>query len=827
VFHQLFIYLKQEISPFFSQFQLSSNPSVINVQHHYNGIFMFRSYLSVAIRSLLKRRTNAIINIAGLALGIAAAIVIVVFARYELSYDKHHENFATTYMVYKERITPAGVQATYDTWVPLAGRLESEIPEITLGTRVNQEDIGVEVNHKRYEEECYYIDASYFELFDFPLVSGDNDKPFANPNTVIISQEIAQKYFGDADPIGQEITVNFNRNYIVSGILEKYPQNGFIGAEILLPIESIPDFQELETEWGSSFLLSFVKLAEGTDVESVEAKFPQLITNIWDEEAAQRTNFKLLPLGECYDTFVGDSRDSYALLYIALGILLIAVFNFMNLSTARSMERAREIGMRKVLGAARSQLVTQFMFEAIIMSLAGLILGVLIAEVTLPFMYTLFDMQLVIPYFSEPMTIPALLLFGLGVGILAGSYPAFFLSGFPVLESLGSSFSRRFAGLGVRNGLVVVQFAISVVLIVGALTISEQIGFMKDTELSFNKENLLVIPVNERDFEDREEARIKLATFRTELASYNGISHITSSRHVPGRWSGSNLFVRPEGWEGDPLRMRYTYMDANFFDSYQVDMIEGPGFLPDSEGDQRLSVVLNQAALKAFGWEDIESKSIVLGGRKVAVVGMISDFNYESLRNEVDPILHFHRVPSNAAHRYMTVRTSRLNLNNTLAFIESKWNILDHSRPFSYFFIDDDMAELYANEDRMLTMVKIFSFLSIFISCLGLYGLLSFILDKRRKEIGIKRVLGASIAGITISISNEFSRLVIISVVIATPVAYLAINDWLEEFAYRIDLGWSVFLLTLVLSLGLAWSTVAFKAIRAASANPALSIRDE
>jgi len=788
---------------------------------------MFKSYLSVAFRSLIKRRVNAFINISGLALGLAAAIVIVVFARYELSYDQHHKNFETTYLVYKERVTPAGVQPTYDTWVPLVERLKSDIPEITLGTRVSFDDIGVEVNEKRFEETCYYVDPSYFDLFDFPLAQGNNDAPFINKNSVVISEEIATKYFGDEDPIGKEITVNFDLVYIISGVLENYPNNGFIGAEILLPITSTPDYQELETEWGNSFLFSFVKLTPNSNAAEVEAKFPDLVARIWDAETAERTNFKLLPLGDCYDTFVGDSRDSYALLYIALGILLIAVFNFMNLSTARSMERAREIGMRKVLGAAKSQLVSQFMFEAVIMSLVALALGVGIAELSLPYLNGLFDMDLTIPYVSELLTIPVLLLFGLTVGILAGSYPAFYLSGFPILDSLGNVFNNRFGGLKVRNVLVVMQFAISVILIVGALTISNQIGFMKATDLAFNKENLLVIPVAERDFEDREEARIKLATFRSELASYSGISIMTSSRHVPGRWSGSNLFVRPEGWEGNPLRMRYTYMDANFFDGYEVALIEGSGFLPDSEGDQRESVVINKAAQGAFGWDDIEGKSVVIGNRKIRVVGLIENFNYESLRNEVDPILHFHRVPSNAAHRYLTVRTSNQNLNRALSFIEGKWSILDDSRPFSYFFIDDEMTELYANEDRLLTMVRIFSFLSIFISCLGLYGLISFILDKRRKEIGIKRVLGASITRISMSISNEFSKLVIISVVVATPFTFVMLNNWLEEFAHRIELGWGVFVLTLVFSLGLAWSTVIFKAIKAASVNPVHAIRED
>ena len=788
---------------------------------------MLKSYLRIALRSLMKSRINAAINIVGLSLGLAAAIVIVVFANYELTYDHHHPHADNTYMVYKERLTPSGVQPTYDTWLPLADRLLAEFPEIVSGTRIIDNNISVEVNQQRFEEYSYYVDDAYFEMFAFPLAIGNHDKPFANLNSVVISEEIAEKYFGDRDPLGQEITVNFDRTYSVSGVMQDFPGNTFLDAEILFPIESVDDYGELQTEWGRSFLLSFVRLGEQSTPGGLEQKFPGIIESIWDAETAERTNFKLLPLLECYDTFVGDSRDSYALLYIALGILLIAVFNFMNLSTARSLDRAKEIGMRKVLGAGQKQLIAQFMMESVIMSMVALCLGLLIAGLSLPFINGLFDMELSIPLLSDPLMLPLFVAFGIAVGLLAGSYPALFMSRIAILDSLGSRISNRLGGLKVRNVLVVLQFSISIVLIVGAVTIGRQIGFMKSSDLAFNKENLVVVPVSEFDFEDREEARIRLATFRNELTGHPGIIDMTSSRHVPGRWSGSNTFVRPEGWQGNPLRMRYTYMDANFFDAYDVQLTDGTGFHPDSEGDQRESVVINAAALRAFGWENIEGKAVMIGDRKINVVGLIADFNYESLRTVVEPILHFHRIPSNATHRFLTLRTSGNELNNILAFLESQWTLLDESRPFNYFFVDEDMAALYANEDRLLTMVKVFSFLSIFISCLGLYGLLAFILEKRRKEIGIKKVLGASTMHISLSISNEFTRLVVIAVLLASPVAFVIMRNWLDDFAYHIQMGWVVFAITLALSLGFAWFTVAFKAVKAARANPIHAIREE
>ena len=703
---------------------------------------MLKTYLTIAIRSLLKRKLNSLINILGLALGIAAAIVIVVFARNELTYDQYHEHSENTYLVYKERVTPNGIQPTYDTWAPLMDRLQTEFPEVELGTRLYYTGVTLEVGNQRFEETCYFVDRSYFDVFDFPLVSGNNNQPFPQKNSIVISKDVATRLFGNTDPIGQEIRVNFDQIYTVSGILDDYPDNSFVGSEILIPIESDSEYAEFRDNWNGSFLFTFITIPPNADRMALANKFPGLIKNIWDEEVAARTNFKLLPLHDAYDTFVGDTRDSYILLYVALGIILIAVTNFMNLSTARSMERAREIGMRKILGAAKSQVAVQFLSEAIVLSILAMILGVLLAESALPFINSQFDMALAIPY-SEPLVIPGLILFGVLLGLLSGSYPSFFLSNFKILESLNNSFNKKFRGVRLRNALVVFQFMLSILLIVGTLTVAQQISFIKNADMAFNKDDLVVIPVAERDFEDQEEARIRLATFREELSKYPAVQSITFSRHVPGRWSGSNLFVRPEGWDGDPMRMRYTFMDAKFFDSYEIALKEGPGFLPDSEGDQRESAILNEAAMRAFGWTDIEDKNLVIGSNKIKVVGLIEDFNYETLRSEIDPIIHFHRAPSNAAHRYLTLRVNGDSFQETLAFIGEQWRILDSSRPFDYFTVAEDFRELYSNEDRLLVLVKIFAFLSIFISCLGLFGLLSFHLDKRKKEIGIRENSGS------------------------------------------------------------------------------------
>ncbi|MDN5205253.1 ABC transporter permease [Fulvivirgaceae bacterium BMA10] len=788
---------------------------------------MFKNYLTIAFRNILKHKTYSIINISGLAVGIAATIVIVLFAHNELTYDEFHENSEDTYLVYKERITPNGVQPTYDTWVPLLEQMQLDFPEVINGSRLVTGNASVNIHGKRFDDPCTYVDPEFFEVFTFPLVLGNNDNPLPDNNSIVISQELARKYFGQENPIGKELLVDFELNYKVTGVLANVPKNSSIELDLVLPIRSIPQYSDVEKNWNGSFLSTYIQLSENASAAGLEAKFPDFIVKIWDKETQQRTNFKLLPLLESYSTFIGDEKDSYILLYIALGIIIIACINFMNLATARSMERAKEIGMRKVMGAVKKQLIFQFLSEATIMSLMALILGILITEVAVPKVNGLFDLELNLPYFTEPVVLLILLVFGLLVGLMAGSYPAFYLSGFRILESIKGIFLQKLGGAGIRNILVIVQFAMSITLIVATIIIDKQLRFMKNADLSFNKENLLVVPVSQRDFPNDEETRTKLETFRNEITNHSAIIESSTSTHIPGRWSRSNVFVRPEGWEGDPMRMRYTYHDAGFFETYGIKLLDGPGFLPDAEGNQRESVVLNQAALKAFGWDDPNEKAIVIGDRKINVVGVIQDFHYETLRTEIQPILHFHRIPANAIHNYISLRINQSDFNHVRSFIEDKWQVLDPSQSFEYFFMDENLNQMYESEDRMLKMVTTFSSISIIIACLGLFGLSSFIIEKRRKEIGIRKVLGASVTKLAFSLCNSFTKLILIAFLVAVPVSYYSMNLWLSDFASRIDIGLGVFAATILMATIIAWITIAYKSIRAAVANPVEALRDE
>jgi len=786
---------------------------------------MLGNYLLVAVRNFLKDKTFTVINILGLALAVATSIVIVLFAKNELTYDRHNAKSGDIYLVYKERITPNGVQPTYDTWVPLKDELKNQFPEVSNATRIFQSNEVITADNRRFEDNVYYADPEFFQIFDFPLLAGNKKEPFPDNLSVVISKQVSEKFFGSQDPLGKIITLNYQTDYKITGVLRDYPSNSFICPEIIIPIQGHPDYKSVEKEWGSSFLFTYILLDQNSSPENLEAKFPGLIKNIWSSEMESRTKFKLLGLENHYDVFIGDSSDNYLLLYIALGIILIAVINFMNLSTARSLERAKEIGMRKVIGARFSQLVFQFLSEAILLSILGTVLGIFIAGIILPMVNASFAMDLAIPFSNYEYLILAAG-FAILLGLLSGVYPAFYMARVKVLESFKENRRINSSGLNIRNILVVFQFALALVLIIGSLTISRQIRYMKNSNLAFEKENLMVIPLQAGDFENPQEAQLRIETFKNELSRHSGVATITASRHVPGRWSESYLFVRPEGWEGNPMRMRYTYIDASFFKTYDIGLLQGTGFLPDENGDQRGSAIINEAAMQAFGWKDIQDKAILIGDNRMQVVGMIRDFNYETLKQKIDPMIFFHRVSSNPVNAYLTVRITPGHENEIKKFAANKWQVLNSDRDFTYFYMDDEMKSLYAGEERLLSVIQGFSLLSIIISCLGLFGLTSFIVNRRKKEIGIRKVLGAQVMGLTLRFSGSFLKLIIISFIMAGPVSYYFMSIWLKSFAFKINQSLLIYLGSVILLAVIAGFTVAGKTIAAAKTNPVKSLRE-
>jgi len=699
-----------------------------------------------------------------------------------------------------------------------------DFPEIITGTRASEDNVIVNVGNNQFNASAIYVDSTFLEIFSFPIIDGKKPQPFDNISSIVITRETSQRLFGTDHSIGKELQVDFENVYRVSAIIDNVPKNSTIQFDMLMLITSHPQYAQVEKSWGGSFLNTYIVLNEKSHVSDLTKKFPQFIEKIWDEETRARTNFKLLPLLESYDTFVGDSSDAYILIYIALGILLIASINFMNLATATSVDRAKEIGIRKVMGSNQIQLAARFMGESILTTYLALLIGVLLASIIIPWINNLFEMEMILNL-TNPSTMLALVGFATLLGFISGLYPAIFISNFSILMSLKGNVSS--GGGTMRKSLVIIQFALSSSLVILSLIVWKQLDYVVHANLSFNKENVIIIPVSSRNFEDRDDASIRIQSYRDEIGTHSNILSSATSTHVPSQWSGSNVFVRAKGWEGDPLRMRYTYHDASFFETYGIELLDGPGFLPDSEGNQRGSVVLNQAAANAFGFSDSREKAIKIGSNEINVVGIIKDFNFETLRDEITPILHFHRIPSNGVHQYISIRVNPERVNESLDFLEEKWTMISESTPFEYFFLDESLKKMYATEDRMLKMVGTFSIVTIFIACLGLFGLSSFMIEKRKKEMGIRKVLGASSLQVFYSAAANFTLFIFIGFVFAIPLAYYLSSQWLNGFAYVASIGVGVYIVALTGTLTIGLLTVSYKSFRAATNNPVDTLRDE
>ncbi len=792
---------------------------------------IFRNYIKIALRTLLKRRSTSFINIFGLSIGTVAFVLIFLYAYQIISFDDHHQNKERIFLAYKERITPDGTQATYDTWVPMKDRFLSDYSQVKAATRIYETSSRVIKNNQYIDEDVMYTDESFFDVFSFPLLHGNDRNIFGNKQSVAISAEMAVKYFQKENAIGEVMEIFLPEEdttllFQVSAVLDKYPTNNSYQPNLIVSMEGLPFYPEYASSWSSSFLETFVLLDQKGSAADLEASFPDLVESIWGLEVRDNTNLKLLPFGEYYDTFLGSKEDAYTLLFIGFGILLIAAINFMNLSTAQASQRMKEIGLRKVLGAIRGQLRTQFITEAFVTSLMAIMLGLVLVYFIIPYFNDFFEVSISFSVFSPIEVFTFFIVLAIAMGILSGSYPAVYLSSMKSIDALQQKMG--FGGsVNFRNVLVVLQFSIALFLITSAIMIRNQISYMTNKNMGFDTESTITFVASAGSFTDREQGIVRLNTFKEELRNKSYINEVAMSRVVPTNWTRSFTFVRPDGWNGDPLRMRYTYVDANFFNTYGINLKYGNHFLSDSEGNQRESVILNEAAMRAFEFDPSEPNVIKIGERRLNVVGIVEDFNFESLQIEIAPTLIFHRTGDHPVHRFISCRMNMSNLPEKLEEIERMWNQLGSTNEFTYYFLSDQIQTLYEAEKRYLGLVTMFSALAIVVACLGLYGLTLFIIEKRRKEISIRKVLGAEISGILRLIFQDFTKWVIISFVLSVPFVLFFMTDWLEGYHYRIPISWITFAVTLALVFFLVLLTVGYQSLRAASTNPVNHLKDE
>jgi len=800
---------------------------------------MFINNMKIALRNILKHKGFSFINIAGLAIGIACSILIFVFVRFELSYDTFHERADRIYRVaVRALIGDTKINQTFSSAITFQ-KLLDDFPEIETGVKfLNRGRVPVTLNEKTfYESRLYAVDSVFFNVFSIPLIHGDPKSVLSEPNTMVITEETAFKYFGDTNVVGNVLVVNFAGNNVpvtfkITGVSENVPVNSHFHYDLLVSLESFPDIIN-NTGWTSNNFISYVVLKEGTSKVELEEKLKDFTRKYMGgarfDEWVARGNFWeyfLQPIKEIHlnsdlnGEFEANGNETYVYMFLVVSIiiLLIACINFMNLSTAKSSLRAREVGMRKVVGSSRSRLMGQFLTESVLLSFISLILGAVIVVILLPHYRNLVGRQIEFHFFDNFIVIPSLIILGLIVGIVSGSYPAFILSSFMPVTVLKGRTGQSKGGLWIRNVLILFQFSISIFLIAGTITIYQQLKYFQDIKLGFDKEQVLVLN-NPGSLGNNVEI------FKEVLGNQSGIIDVSGSNTLPGR-GFSNIGFGAEGVT-ESFTLNLCVCDYDFLQTLKLKMAQGRFFSREFHSDSS-AAVLNQKALELLGWDDPIGKKITNGRARFTVIGVIEDYHYESLHQEVRPMALFLSGGFYTnTERCISIRLSTAELSGTIRNIENTWNQFAPGMPFEYSFLDEDYDNLYINEKQTNKLFTIFSFLAIFIACLGLFGLASFVADQKTKEIGIRKVLGASVPGIVGLLSMIFTKWVLLANVIAWPVAWFAMDRWLQNFAYRVNIGIWTFLISGLMALVIALLTVSYQAIKAALANPIKAIKYE
>jgi len=797
---------------------------------------MFKNYIKITLRNLQRQKTYSLINIAGLSVGMTCFILILLFINYELSYEKHHTNADLIYRIDIEHHLPSGVNKISHSPVPLAETLHSEIPEIQDFARIQSIGMAqVQYGDLGFQEEgVVFVDPGILDMFHFPLLAGEKNQALKEKYAAILTEDMAVKYFGRENPLGKSLVVDNSLSVLVTGVMKNHSQNSNIRPSMLISFPSVEDIggEGYMTNWISQILESYILVPEHTSIPRLEEKIQAVFTKHIPEDDDRVLRLEQFSRMHLYSDLenTGDIRTIYIFMAIGILIVLTACINFMNLATARSGKRAREVGLRKVAGAVRGQLIRQFMGESLVFSALSLVLALVLVIQFLPVLNSLTDQFVRVEDLGETGVVLCLIGIVLLVGLLSGSYPAFILSAFQPAHVLKGTIASRARGGGFRKVLVVSQFAISIVLIVCTVILNRQLDYVYNKPLGFKKDQIVIIRNSDRDR--------KLVPLKEELLRNPNISGVTLSLQLPSSLGMYNN-VTWEGAVGDEqTEMIHNRIDYDFLDTYEIELVAGRNFSEEYPADLKIgdeqefpkSIIINQQAVRRFGWEDPIGKRViqVFGEerRYYTVVGVVKDFHFSSLRNSIKPMNFFLWPESN---RYVSIKMHPQNISATLEFIEETWTKMAPESPLEYFFLDTVFERSYRSEERLQKLFGYFSGLAIFIACLGLFGLASFAAAQRTKEIGIRKVLGASETSLVVLLSKEFTVLVLLASFVAWPLAYLVMRNWLRGFAYRIDLNGhlGLFLLAAGAALLIAWLTVGFHAVKAALTNPIESLRYE
>jgi putative ABC transport system permease protein len=791
---------------------------------------MLRNFLKIAVRNLLRYKFFSFINIFGLSIGIACCTVIFLFVEDELSYDRQHENADRIYRVVKDFVNDDGSSLPDATTPPaLAPALQREIPEIQNVVRLFPgwgAKYYVKYGEKKFlEENVVRADSSIFDVFTLPFVQGNSRTAFSQLKSVVINESTAKKYFGNDNPIGKSIELDPMGPHAVTAVIKDLPRTSHFKFDFLVLTRTLRG--NIDADWGFYNFYTYIKLKPKVSIATVEPKIKALFKkynadnkNIFYTQALTDIHLHSNLKWELEPN--SDSTYIYIFITIGLFIIVIACINYVNLSTARASLRAKEIGVRKVSGAAKGVLIRQFLMESVLVALLATLVAVSLTQLVLPAINSITHKELSL-FSPVNYIVFALLILVAGViGVIAGLYPAMYLSSFEPAKVLkGVKLSSK-SNFNLRKVLVVVQFTISITLIIGTLIVNRQVEYVQSAKLGFDKEQVMMIP--DVGYSNRSEIRV----LKNSLLQLPGVKKVAATDGIIGGQNWTND-IRLKGSQNSQL-VNFLNIDYDFLDALNLHLKEGRGFSPQFMHDTADAVILNETAVKQLG-----IKAPVIGQQVVwaedrdttyyaTVIGVVKDFHFTSLRSEIKP---FAFVTDLNRQHYFAVKLRAENISNTIAQIETVWQKQIPSRPFQYFFLDDTYNKLYQSERNFRIIFLYITVLAIIIACLGLFGLASFMTQQRIKEIGIRKVLGASISGIVALLSKDFLKLIFIAALIAFPVAWYAMHKWLEDFAYRIDIAWWIFVVASLAALTIALVTISFQAIKAALTNPVKNLRTE
>jgi putative ABC transport system permease protein len=793
-----------------------------------NSHDMIQNYFKIALRNLVKSKTFSGINVLGLALGMACSLLIMLWIQDELSIDAFHANKKQLYRIYMREYFSGKVQGVIWTPGPLAAELKKSVPEIEMTTPyewVSSETFSL--GDKIHKQQTNAASADFFKMFSYKLLQGTPEAALKDPNSLSISRSMAENFFGSPEAaIGKAIRFNNRKDLMVTAVFENIAQNSTLKFDCLRNWEGFTEDNEWAKDWGTTDPLTFFMIRKDADPAKVEAKIKHLLDK-YNRDAGKpfKTQLAMQPFHEYYlnsnikDAHMDGGRIEYVRLFslVAVFILLIACINFMNLATARSAKRAKEVGVRKVVGAMRSMLVGQFMGEAILLTVLSIVLAVLMVALILPSFNILTEKQIALPI-SQPSFWGILAGLLLVTGFVAGSYPAFFLSSLNPVRILKGALKFDTKSAWLRQGLVVFQFGLSIILIVGMIIIYRQVDFVQHKNLGYDRENLIYFPL-EGDLGKNYEV---LHDELSQISGVKQVSHMTSSPASNG--NGTEGITWTGGDPNDKVRFTPVGVGYDFVKTMNLKLVDGrdfsKAFATDSAG-----FLINEAALKVTGYKDPIGKPLKWGKSEGRIVGVLKDFHFQSLHSAIRPLIAYLGVKERNGNAIIRIEAGKTV--ETLAAIEKVCKKLNPTFPFTYSFTDQEYARQYQSEQVVSKLSNYFAFLAIFISCLGLFGLATFTAEQRTKEIGVRKVLGASVAGIVGLLSKDFLKLVAIAIVVASPLAWWLMNKWLQGFAYKIDIEWWMFVLAGLLSVLIAVATVSFQSIKAALMNPVKSLRSE